>query len=217
MKLRSTIATLIILLIILADQIIKISVKISMCLYDKIHVTDWFYIFFTENKGMAFGMSFISTLWLTLFRLGAIAFFVHVLVKQIRRQAPIGFLMCLSMIIAGAFGNIIDNSLYGLIFTESAPLPPPFAQPAHFVEFGQGYGSFLRGHVVDMFYFPLFRWPDWMPLVAGQTFFGAVFNFADAAISCGAVAMLLFYHKYLSFVLSSSKRAQDATDKTLSK
>ena len=112
MKLRSTIATLIILLIILADQIIKISVKISMCIYDKIHVTDWFYIFFTENKGMAFGMSFISTLWLTLFRLGAIAFFVYVLVKQIRRQAPIGFLVCLSMIIAGAFGNIIDNSLY---------------------------------------------------------------------------------------------------------
>ncbi len=217
MKLRSTITTLIILFVISADQVIKVCVKTGMCLYDKIHITDWFYIFFTENMGMAFGMSFISTVWLTLFRLGAIAFFTYILIKQIRKQAPIGFLVCLSMIIAGAFGNIIDNSLYGLIFTESVPLPPPFAQPAQLVALGHGYGSFLNGRVVDMFYFPLFRWPDWMPLVGGNTFFGAVFNFADAAISCGAVAMILFYHKYLSLVLSSSKTSQEINDNTTSK
>ena len=82
---------------------------------------------------------------------------------------------------------------YGLIFTESTPY-----ELARLVPFGEGYGSFLSGKVVDMFYFPLFTWPDWVPMVGGNTFFGAIFNFADASISCGAVALVLFYYKYLS-------------------
>lgn len=204
MKSRSILSLCLILGIVAVDQIIKFSVKTGMSLYDKIHVTDWFYIFFTENKGMAFGMSFISTDLLTIFRIIAIAFFLYFLVKQVREKAPIGFIACLALIIAGATGNIIDNCFYGLIFSESTPAAPPFGAPAQLVDFGAGYGSFLHGHVVDMFYFPLFTWPDWMPLVGGNTFFGAVFNFADAAISCGGVALLLFYYQHLSKVMSSS-------------
>lgn len=92
---------------------------------------------------------------------------------------------------------------YGLIFTESIP----YSDPAKLVAFGQGYGSFLSGKVVDMFYFPLFTWPDWIPLVGGDIFFGAIFNIADAAISCGAVAPALFYSKILlaEGLLPSSK------------
>lgn len=202
MKLRSLIAILLFVAVIVIDQVIKLSVKTGMCLYDKIRVTDWFYIFFTENHGMAFGMSFVSTWLLTIFRLAAVGGFVFFLVGQIRRNAPIGFVVCLSLIIAGAFGNIIDNSIYGLIFTESLPMQSLFQAPAQLVPFGEGYGSFLSGHVVDMFYFPLFRWPDSLPFIGGKTFFGAVFNFADAAISCGGVAMLLFYYKYLSLQFS---------------
>ena len=115
------------------------------------------------------------------------------------------------MIIAGAFGNIVDNAFYGLIFTESAPYYAASfgALPAHFVPMGQGYGTFLHGHVVDMFYFPLFQWPEWVPFLGGGTFFGAIFNFADAAISVGAVAMILFYHKHLSVLMNSGAKEKD--------
>lgn len=201
MKLRASLAALIILIVILGDQIIKYVVKTSMNLYDKIHVTDWFYIFFTENHGMAFGMDFIGTGVLTVFRILAVVFFVYYLLKQIRLLAPIGFLVCLSLIVAGAAGNIIDNSLYGLCFTESLPYAGVTSFPARCVPLGEGYGSFLHGHVVDMFYFPLFRWPEWVPFLGGGTFFGAVFNLADAAISCGAAAMILFYYRYVSNLL----------------
>ena len=159
---------------------------------------------------MAFGMSFISTDLLTIFRMVAIAVFVYFLTRQIREKAPIGFIVCLALIIAGAMGNIIDNCFYGLIFSESTPAVPPFGTHAQLVDFGAGYGSFLHGHVVDMFYFPLFTWPDWMPLVGGDVFFGAVFNFADAAISCGGVALLLFYYQHLSKVLSSTSSSESS-------
>lgn len=198
MKLRVYIATFVILTVIVVDQTIKYAVKTSMLLYEKIHVTDWFYIFFTENHGMAFGMDFIGTGILTIFRMLAVIAFVYYLVQQVKRHAPLGFVICLSLIIAGAAGNIIDNSIYGLCFTESFPQSFGEQLPAQCVPFGEGYGTVLNGHVVDMFYFPLFQWPTWMPLVGGNTFFGAVFNFADAAISCGAAAIILFYYRYLS-------------------
>ncbi len=169
-----------------------------MCLYERISITDWFQIFFTENKGMAFGMDFIGTMFLAIFRIVAIALFSWLLVKIIRRHYPKGLIVCLAMVVAGAAGNLIDNCIYGLVFTESLPVSLPFSEPSQLVDFGEGYGSFLSGRVVDMFYFPLFTWPDWMPLIGGEVFFNAVFNFADASISCGAVAILLFYHKYLS-------------------
>lgn len=198
---RSIVATLIILGVILIDQIIKLEIKTSFTLHeDLVVVNDWFHILFTENRGMAFGMSFVGTMFLAIFRVVAIAFFCFILARLIRRKAPYGLIVCVAMIIAGASGNIIDNMFYGLIFTESTPF-----DVAHLVSFGQGYGSFLSGKVVDMFYFPLFTWPNWVPVFGGNTFFGAIFNFADASISCGAIALALFYYKYISRMRLFSK------------
>ncbi len=193
-KKRSLIAVADVLGVIIIDQLIKFDIKTTFLLHEDFCVAgDWFHILFTENRGMAFGMQFVGTMFLALFRIVAIGFFCLVLARLIKRKAPYGVIVCVAMIIAGASGNIVDNMFYGLIFTESTPF-----SLAQLVPMGQGYGSFMSGKVVDMFYFPLFTWPDWMPLVGGNTFFGAIFNFADAAISCGAVALLLFYYKYIS-------------------
>ena len=154
---------------------------------------------------MAFGMQFVGTMFLAIFRVIAIGFFCLVLSRLARNKAPYGIIICVAMIIAGAAGNIIDNMFYGLIFTESDSFTL-----ASLVPFGNGYGSFMSGKVVDMFYFPFFTWPDWVPLLGGGTFFGAIFNFADASISVGAVALVLFYYKYISQMgmFSSSKNLE---------
>lgn len=209
MKLRAYISAAIILGVLIADQAIKIAVKTSMSLHESIDVFSWFKIFFVENRGMAFGMDFVGTAILTLFRLVAVGAFSWCLVKCIRQRYPIGFVICLALVIAGAFGNIIDNCFYGLIFSESIS----HEAPAVFTAFGEGYGSFLSGRVVDMFYFPLWVWPESWPFVGGTTFFGAVFNFADSAISVGAVAMILFYYKRLSELGESKKEELPAEDK----
>lgn len=191
---RYIIAILIILTVIIIDQIIKIDIKTNFTLHEDYRVAgNWFHLLFTENRGMAFGMQFVGTMFLALFRVIAIGFFCVVLNKIIKQKAPYGLIACVAMIIAGASGNIIDNMFYGLIFTESTPYTL-----ASLVPFGHGYGTFLSGKVVDMFYFPLFEWPEWIPFVGGSTFFGAIFNFADASISCGAVALALFYYKHIS-------------------
>ncbi len=188
----------IIFAVLVVDQALKFCVKTSFSLFEKLEVAPWFYLCFTENDGMAFGMDFIGTMFLCLFRVAAVAVFLYLLVRVIRRGFPTGLIVCLSLIIAGAAGNIIDNCFYGLIFTESTP----YTFPAKLVDFGAGYGSFLSGKVVDMFYFPLFSFdfPGWMPLVGGKhfLFFNAIFNFADAAISCGAIALLIFYRKFFT-------------------
>ena len=189
---RAFVAVGIMLAVIVIDQIIKVAVKTNMHLYENIEVTDWFQIYFIENRGMAFGMDFIGTTFLSIFRIIAIIIFCVLLVRIIRRRLPIGLIACVSLVVAGAMGNIIDNFCYGMIFTESTPF-----QISSLVSWGEGYGQMISGRVVDMFYFPLFTWPEWMPLVGGEVFFGAVFNFADAAISCGAVAILIFYNKYI--------------------
>lgn len=208
---RALIPAIIIPLIILIDQVIKYVVKTSMCLYERIEVTSWFQLLFTENKGMAFGMSFVGTMFLALFRIVATVLFIYLLYKIVKdRKYPVGLIVVVSMLIAGALGNLVDNFFYGLIFTES--LPEYVGQgPAQLVAFGEGYGEFLSGKVVDMFYFPLFEWPDWVPLVGGDVFFGAVFNFADAAISVAFVVALCFYSKYLSF--SSKGENKETTEK----
>ena len=202
---RALIPAIIIPLIILIDQATKIAIKTSMCLYEKIEITPWFQLLFTENKGMAFGMSFVGTMFLALFRIVATGLFIYLLYKIVKdKKYPKGLIVVVSMLIAGALGNLIDNFFYGLFFTES--LPSYLAQgPAQLVPFGEGYGEFLSGKVVDMFYFPLFEWPDWVPLFGGDVFFGAVFNVADAAISIAFVVALFFYSKYLTFNFTKSK------------
>lgn len=191
---------LLVLLLIVIDQVIKIWVKTHMQLGDSIRVTDWWFISFIENNGMAYGMSFIYKPLLTLFRIvacSAIGYYIYKVVKH--GNAKIGYIICLSMILAGAAGNIFDCLFYGQIFTVSTPY-----NISEFVPFGQGYAPLLQGKVVDMFYFPLIvtTWPDWVPLYGGRDyiFFSPVFNFADSCISVGVVALILFYRHQMETI-----------------
>lgn len=187
----------IVIAILIIDQLIKIWVKTNMHMHESIHITDWFYITFIENMGMAFGMQIGSKILLSLFRMVAIAVLSYYIWQQIRKNVRMGYLVCLAMILAGAAGNLIDCMFYGLCFTSSSEF-----YTSYLVPFGSGYAPFLMGKVVDMFYFPLIEtdWPQWMPFVGGEhfVFFSPVFNFADASISVGVVLLLLFYRKEIS-------------------
>lgn len=168
-----------------------------MHLHESIHVLDWFYISFIENNGMAYGMQLGSKLLLSLFRVVAISGIGYYLWLQVKRKASMGYVACLSMIVAGAIGNLIDCMFYGLCFEASTTYTL-----ASMVPMGEGYAPFLMGKVVDMFYFPLIvtTYPDWFPFWGGQEFifFSPVFNFADASISVGVVALFLFFRKEIS-------------------
>lgn len=198
-------AWIIVIAILAIDQIIKIEVKTSMCLGESIRLTDWFYINFIENKGMAYGMSFMPKMLLSILRLVAITvigWYINLVVREKGRTLYIAFL---SMIVAGAAGNVIDCMFYGLIFNASSPF-----YVSYFVPFGTGYADFLMGKVVDMFYFPLIvtTWPQWVPFFGGEEFifFSPVFNFADACISVGVVLMLLFCRKDMEGIGDTLRR-----------
>lgn len=201
-------AALIVAICLIIDQVIKLSVKLNMHLYESIHITDWFYIYFTENPGMAFGMEIFGKLFLTLFRIIAVGCFVYYLNKIRGKGFPRGYLVCVALIIAGAAGNIIDCVFYGPLFSESTPYTV-----SELVSWGDGYAPLLKGKVVDMFYFPLveWNWPDWFPLVGGEhfIFFSPIFNFADACISCAVIAILLFYNKCMNWGLDGPNCAGD--------
>ena len=196
---RGRMVILLVLAILLVDQTIKIAVKTNMTLHECIPVLSWFKILFIENNGMAYGMEIGSKLLLSILRVllvGVISLYAYrVAAKGVRT----GFIVCLSMIVAGALGNIIDGMFYGLIFEEST-----IVQSASLVPFGEGYAPFMMGKVVDMFYFPIIEttWPLWVPMVGGEEFifFSPVFNFADASISVGVIWMILFYRKEVSEV-----------------
>lgn len=200
---KGKLSILIILSVLIIDQLIKIWVKTHMYLHDNIKICgNWFYIYFTENNGMAFGMELFGKLFLTTFRIVAVALIGYYIYKVVKKNYKTGYIVCLSFILAGALGNIIDSIFYGVIFTESAPLSSLNAVPAKMVSIGNGYSTWLYGKVVDMFYFPIIDtyWPEWMPVVGGNhfIFFSPIFNFADASISCGIIALLLLYSKYLN-------------------
>lgn len=200
---KAWMAVAIVVAILLIDQIIKIEVKTNMTLGEAKRVTDWFYIEFIENNGMAYGMKFINKLVLSLFRLFAIGFIGYYLAKIIKKDvAPLGCIVLIAMVLAGAAGNLIDCLFYGLIFDASTPFTV-----SQFVPFGEGYSTFLHGKVVDMFYFPIIQttWPEWVPYFGGSeyVFFSPVFNFADACISVGVVALLLFYRRQLEVLFSN--------------
>lgn len=186
---------ILIIAILLIDQFIKIWVKTHMELHESIRVTNWFYIAFIENNGMAYGMQIGSKLLLSLFRVVAIGALGYYIWLQTRKpNVRWGYIVCLSMILAGAAGNLIDCMFYGLCFDAST-----VGHVSQFVGIGNGYESFLMGRVVDMFYFPLIvtTYPDWFPIYGGEDFifFSPVFNFADSSISVGVVALLLFFRK----------------------
>ena len=146
---------------------------------------------------MAYGMEIGSKLVLSIFRIIAVGALGYYIALQARKQARWGYIVCLSMILAGAAGNIFDSMFYGQIFNASSE-----HYVSYFVPFGTGYAPFLMGKVVDMFYFPLIvtTWPEWVPWVGGEpyVFFSPIFNFADSAISVGVVLLLLFYRKEIS-------------------
>ena len=156
---------------------------------------------------MAFGMEIFDKLFLTSFRLIASVGIAYLLYRFVKRNLKTGFIACVALILAGALGNIIDCVFYGEIFSEST-----HSQIASFVPMGEGYSEWFYGKVVDMFYFPLIEtdWPEWMPFVGGKhfIFFSPIFNFADAAISCGIIAIILFYGKYLNDNFEESKKKE---------
>ena len=195
---NKTKSILIILLILVVDQILKIYIKTHFMLGEEVVVAkNWFILHFVENNGMAFGFEFgnnIGKYLLTIFRMAAIGALGWYLTKLWKKEVPLGLVVCFSLILAGATGNLIDSAFYGLIFNESHGVVATLF-PA-----GGGYTSFLLGKVVDMFYFPLIEghFPSWFPIWGSQEFifFRPVFNIADSSISVGIVAIFIFYRQY---------------------
>ena len=189
---KGQLSILIVFAVLVIDQFIKIWVKTHMFWHESMRITDWFFIYFTENNGMAFGMEIIGKLFLTTFRIVAVALIIMYLIKIVKQNLKTGYIVCISLILAGAIGNIIDCVFYGVLFSEST-----HSSIATLVPIGEGYSEWFYGKVVDMFYFPIIdtHWPEWMPFVGGEhfIFFSPIFNFADAAISCGIIALILFY------------------------
>lgn len=191
-------ATIIIALAIIIDQVTKIWVKTHFFYGEQVEVTSWFKIAFIENNGMAFGMELGSKAILTWLRIIFSILFIYYLVKiRNRTDLPKGFVACVALITAGAIGNVIDCIAYGQIFND--PLAPEVAQ---FLPSEGGYASLFNGKVVDMLYFPLaeWDWPQWMPWVGGShfRFFEPIFNIADACLTTSILVLIFFYNKYLS-------------------
>jgi len=193
-------ALLVVILILIIDQTFKILIKTTMPLGSTQPVIgSWFLLRFIENPGMAFGIDIPGKFGkpsLTIFRMIAVVLISLYMRSIIKKKAPFGFIFCLSMILAGAIGNIIDSMFYGLIFSESSALKPAMLFPEE-----GGYAPFLHGKVVDMLYFPLIEgtFPDWFPFWHDQRFifFRPIFNIADSAISVGVASIFLFQRKYL--------------------
>ena len=200
MKLKNV--AILVFILLLLDQALKIWIKTHMCIDEAIMVVpDWFQLRFIENNGAAFGMHIATDggldwgkLALSLFRVVMVVVLCF-LIRQLnsKKTTPKGVVVGLSLILAGAIGNIIDSALYGLIFSASTPMTV-----AHF---GGHYAGFMMGKVVDMFYFPLFQWnsvPDFLRfLVDGDNyFFGAIFNLADSYITVAVIYMLIFHWRF---------------------
>ena len=211
-KLTRTLA-IIVAAVLVVDQIVKILVKTHMQIGEDIPlIGTWCRLHFIENEGFAFGTSFggvTGKYLLTLIRIVATAFIIWLITKYLREGQRRSLILSLTVIVAGAIGNIIDSCFYGLIFNESyysvATLFPPEG----------GYAPFLQGRVVDMFYFPLFEfdWPHWMPFVGGEhfEFFSAIFNVADAAVTIG-VAWLLIDQLFIAPKHSKSNKKENTAE-----
>lgn len=188
MKTKKIVAALIIIGMIVIDQVVKIAVKTHMALGESFEIFPWFKILFVENPGMAFGMSIGSKWILTTFRIIVSAAVMYYLVKLIKMNSRMSYIVTISLLFTGAVGNIIDCMFYGQIFSESTYFSVASLFPA-----GGGYAPVMLGRVVDMLYFPLFVFPDWVPMLGGQIFFSPVFNVADICVSVSMFALILFF------------------------
>jgi signal peptidase II len=188
---------LIILLVLVLDQALKIYIKTHFILGEEHQIAHWFIIHFTENNGMAFGMQFAGQygkIFLSVFRIAALSAIGYYLWTLIKRNAPTGLICSFALIFAGAMGNILDSTFYGVLFSDSS------YDLAKFLPAEGGYASLLHGKVVDMFYFPLIEghFPSWVPFWGSEEFlfFRPVFNVSDSAITVGVILILLFQKKF---------------------
>jgi len=196
---RFTKSILIALSIVIIDQVSKFWIKTNMTLGESIPVLgNWFIIHFIENKGMAFGWEFFPKWILSIIRIIAVGGLIWFLRELIKKQAKPVITVSISLITAGALGNIIDSAFYGMFFSESTPFN--VAVPT----LTQGYETFLHGSVVDMLYFPVLNgtYPDWFPFLGGQRFefFRPVFNVADSAVTVGVILLLIFRKRFAEVV-----------------
>jgi signal peptidase II len=206
MKVRTV--AFIVLLILFADQALKIWVKTSFNLHESRQVLgDRFQLYFVENMGMAYGWSFGGNwgkLALTIFRMVAVVFGTWYIGRIIAEKYHKGFIICAALIYAGAIGNLIDSMFYGMIFDKGMladKAKEGFIYYEGLAKFSKnGYASFLHGNVVDMLYFPVLKgyFPKWSPYKPGEyfEFFRPIFNIADAAISTGVISILVFQRKF---------------------
>ncbi|MCF8357553.1 MAG: lipoprotein signal peptidase [Prolixibacteraceae bacterium] len=209
---KNKLAILVIIIILIADQVLKIWIKTNFYLGEERRVIgNWFILHFVENRGMAFGFEFAGRygkVILTLFRLVAAGAIFWYLQKLIKKGIPTGLVISIALICAGALGNIIDSAFYGVLFSDS------YGRVAEFLPQGGGYETFLHGSVVDMFFFPIIKgtWPSWSPINAGQPFifFRPVFNIADSCITIGIGIILIFFRKY--FNETELKKENEATE-----
>lgn len=207
---RIGLVAIVAIVIILADQIMKIWVKTHFYMGEDLPIFSWWHIKFIENNGMAFGLELWNKFILTFGRIFAVCLFVwFIFMNRKNRELRVGFFVAMALIIAGAAGNIFDCVFYGVIFNN--PMPPEMA--IAFPE-GGGYAGWFEGRVVDMLYFPFFTfyWPEWVPGVGGEAFefFQYIFNIADASICVGVCLLIFFYSsdagKALNFISFKKRR-----------
>ncbi len=209
--------TFIILLIIIVDQALKLWIKTHYNLNEHHNIIgSGFQFFFVENPGMAYGWKFGGS-WgkmaLTIFRMGAVLFGTWYLGKIIKEKQHKGFIFCASLVYAGALGNLIDSSFYGLIFDKGMTFEPIIKEYVGYDGIAtfssKGYTPFLHGNVVDMLYFPIIKgnFPSWLPFFGGDDFefFRPIFNIADASISTGVISILVFQKSFFKEINTAEK------------